>query len=474
VKLSFRKRLNRRDLVKVMGGAAFCLPLLELFSDEVIAQVAPKKSKYIVFVYTPDGVNQRAFWPTNAADASSSPTLSVFAPYKDKMLVLAPRLNNGLPENGTGLTYNRVPLQHQAIVTLTGSSSELPYTPDQFKAVNKIDGPSVDYLIGEALATADGQNASLYPYLNFGMHPIGGDTPSEINFDQGGNPLRRMATADEVWERLFEGVPATDGGMSGAEGQLRRLNSTHDYLNARFQALRPELSAHDRTLLDAHLASLATYKDTTTRKLMESDMTAECGGPAAARAAVPEDDTSVRTGADSEHMSPFFMESIAVAFACKKTRVASVTFGYPGGGDAGGLRMPWLGFTDSLHGVSHHANRADMLEKYQKMNGWVASQVKLLMDKLAAVTTPEGTLLDQTTIYWYNRHGDGDAHTNFALPNIILGGTGGYFRMGQVLTLPATSPTKVLISLANSMGVELAALGSGVFRDTQPLSGLTA
>jgi hypothetical protein len=206
---------------------------------------------------------------------------------------------------------------------------------------------------------------------------------------------------------------------------------------------------------------------------MESDMAPECGGPEVARAAVPEDDTSIRTGADSQYLSPFFMESIAIAFACNMTRVASVTFGYPGGGDAGGLRMPWLGFTDSLHGVSHHANRADFLEKYQKMNGWIASEVKYLMDKLAAVTTPEGTLLDQTTIYWYNRHGDGDAHTNFALPNLILGGTGGYFKMGQVLTLPATSPTRVLISLANSMGVELAALGSGVFRDTQPLSGLT-
>lgn len=53
------------------------------------------------------------------------------------------------------------------------------------------------------------------------------------------------------------------------------------------------------------------------------------------------------------------------------------------------------------------------------------------------------------------------------------GGTGGYFKMGQVLTLPATSPTKVLVSLATSMGVEVASLGSGAFRDTQPLSGLT-
>jgi hypothetical protein len=174
-------------------------------------------------------------------------------------------------------------------------------------------------------------------------------------------------------------------------------------------------------------------------------------------------------------LSPFFMQSIATAFACNMTRVATVSFGYPGGGDAGGLRMPWLGFNDPLHFISHHGNQGEKLDKYQKMNGWVASQVKYLMDQLAAVTLSTGeTLLDQTVLYWYNRHGDGDAHTNFALPNIILGGAGGYFRMGQVLTLDKTSPTKVLISLANAMGVQLSSLGSGAYRETTPLSGITA
>jgi hypothetical protein len=46
--------------------------------------------------------------------------------------------------------------------------------------------------------------------------------------------------------------------------------------------------------------------------------------------------------------------------------------------------------------------------------------------------------------------------------------------MGRVLSLPRTSPTKVLISIANSMGVELPSLGSGAFKDTEPLAGITA
>jgi hypothetical protein len=165
---------------------------------------------------------------------------------------------------------------------------------------------------------------------------------------------------------------------------------------------------------------------------------------------------------------------IATAFTCNMTKVASVTFGYPGGGDAGGLRMPWLGFNEALHAISHHGNNPVNLDKYQKMNSWIAGQVAGLMQRLAAVPTGTGTLLDDTTIYWFNRHGDGNPHSNFALPNIILGGTGGYFKMGRYLQLPATSPTKVLISLANAFGVNVPTFGEKALVDTGPLTGIAA
>jgi hypothetical protein len=467
-----------------IGSAALALPCLELFEHEAAAQAA-KKSKFLVLLYTPDGVNNAAFWPKNAADPTSSEILSAFAPnpakmltadYKSKMIVLGPQLTNGMPNMDTGLTYNVKPAQHRAAVTTTATKVNLPLNPDQFNAVNAIDGPSLDYLIGTELKKQDGANAAVYDYLNFGMHPIGGDTPSDINYDASGKPITRMSTADEVWKRLFGGM--TGGGNMGsatAASELRKLTAVSDFLNQRFNTLRPELSAYDRQVIDGHLAQLKAFEDRKARLLMaQSNPTALCGGPMAAMNMVPTDDTSVRTGADTQFLSPFFMQSIATAFGCGMTRVATVTFGYPGGGGEGGLRMPWLGFSDALHAISHHGNTADKLTKYKQMNTWIASQVRFLMDQLAAIPTPTGNLLDVTTLYWLNRHGDGNGHTNFALPNVILGGTGGYFKMGQVLSLPKTSPTKVLISLANAMGVNINTFGSGGFMDTGPLAGITA
>lgn len=458
----------------MLGGAAFALPCLELFGRELRAQAAGKVAKYAVFCYTPDGVNQGAFWPTGGeTDFTLSPILTPFAAHRDKLLVLGPQLANGVPRNGSGLSYAGATPQHQAPVTLSarvGKGCEtggdaciagnrgLRYL-DQSTAVNNIDGPSIDTVIGKAVI-----GDSLFSNLNFGLHPVGGDTPSDINFAENGTSLKRMATADEAWNRVF-GMPV--GPSAPQTSALNKHHAVTDFLHARFDTLRPQLSAYDRQVLDSHLTSLIAYEDQVRRRTEST-----CEAPT--RAVVPSDETSVRTGADTEKLAPFYMDLISSAFACNLSKVASVTFGYPGGGDAGGLRMPWLGFTDPLHGVSHHGNNPTALDKYQRMHTWIASQIAGLMDRLAAVKDPTGvSLLDQTVIYWFNRHGDGNAHSNFALPNVLLGGAGGAFQMGRFLQLPATSPTKVLISIANAMGVDVPSFGELEFTETSGLAALS-
>jgi hypothetical protein len=485
MKLSAHQRLGRRDLLKVVGSAALMLPGLELFERAARAQAAvtTKKSRYAVFCYTPDGVNQQAFWPTGTTSTFTlSSTLSPFEAFKDKMLILGPQMSGTTPTSGTGLKYISATPQHEAPVTLAARAGHscsgnncngslgFSYL-QQATAVNKLDGPSIDQVIAKAVM-ADSTFAS----LNFGLHPIGGDTPSDINFQQDGTSLKRLASADEAWTQVFGTTTGTAVAPAGASPQ-HKLTAVTDFLHGRFATLRTALSTADQATLDGHLAALRTYEARANARLATPAIgvvgATDCSNPL--RGMVLTDPDSIRTGADTETLSPFFMDMIATSFACNLTKVASVTFGYPGGGDAGGLRMPWLGFTDPLHFVSHHNNDATLLGKYQQMNQWVAGQVAGLMQRLAArpSATGTGTLLDDTTIYWFNRHGDGNGHTNYALPNIILGGTGGYFKMGRWLQLAATNPTKVLISIANAMGVELASFGESSFQDTSPLTTLT-
>jgi hypothetical protein len=485
MKISARSKITRRDLVKRLGAAALFLPNLELFERTARAQSATKQSKYIVFCYTPDGVNQSAFWPTGTpSNYTLSPILMPFQKYQDKLLILGPQMNGNTLVNNTGLTYAGPVAQHQAPVTLTARAGHtctgqfcvgnlgIPYLSNQKTAVNKLDaGPSIDQLIAKSV----GGNTT-FSSLNFGMHPVGGDTPSDINYQDDGTPLTRLASADEAWNHMF-GSAAGMTATGSATGAIDELNAVTNFLHGRFAALRPALSAADQATLDSHLSNLTTYEARVQKRLQGSSgggpMTAACTMPN--RATVATDAQSISTGADVQTLCPFYMDMVATAFQCNLTRVASLTFGYPGGGDAGGLRMPWLGFTDPLHFVSHHGGDPTKLDKYQKMSNWIASQIAGLMERLAAIpsTSGSGTMLDDTTIYWFNRHGDGNTHANFALPNVILGGTGGYFKMGRWLQLPSTNPTKVLISLANAMGVNVTTFGEPALQATGPLAGLT-
>jgi len=488
----FSHSLTRRDLMKRLGAAALALPALELFGGESRALAAPGKSKFLVFLYQPNGVPSNVFWPTGTeTNFQLSSVLMACTPFKDRMLILGPQLAGNMPVTGTGMTYLVPPPQHQAPVCLaarigTGCTGHectvtpgghdgwgLPYN-NQDTAVNPIDGPSIDQVIAMAV-----QGSSPFSSLNFGMHPVGGDTPSDINYAPDGTPLKRMASADEAWNRVFGMVmPGGGGNTAGvlqAQSDLRKQAALTNLLNSRFSSLRTQVSAYDRNVLDHHLASLRTFEDRRAQLLMgEMTQQMQCMQPM--RTAVPADANSVRTGADSEQMSPFFMDMIATAFSCNLTKVASVTFGTPGGGGTGGMRMPWLGFTDPLHAVSHHGGNPVMLDKYRQMTTWIAGQVAGLVQRLAAVQLPggAGTLLDQTTIYWFNRHGEGNVHANFAVPIIILGGTGGYFKMGRYLQLPATNPTKGLISIANAMGVNVPTFGQKEFADSAPLAGIAA
>jgi hypothetical protein len=245
-------------------------------------------------------------------------------------------------------------------------------------------------------------------------------------------------------------------------------------LNAGFASLRPLLSNHDRTVLDQHLTSLRAYEAAAANMLPSSPPgRVVCALPASFDK-VPTDAASVQAEADVEFFSPFVMDATAMALGCGLTRVVTISFGFSGGGAEGGLRMPWLGFPDALMSVAENGGNPTLVAKYAKMNWWIVTQVKYLMDQLAAIPTPTGTLLDETTIYFFNREGDGNGHSGFALPNVILGGTGGYFKTGQNLSLAATNPTEVLISLAHAMGVPVSSFGSGPFVATGELAILKA
>lgn len=474
MKLSVYHRLQRRDFVKWLGGAALALPSLELFElggrAQAAGTVASKTAKYAVFIYTNDGMHPPTFFPpSGSTDPTASATLSPLAPHKSQVILLGASTDaSNNPLSNTGLTYNQKPAQHRANVVLTGSKKVLSIVAGQATAdggpniVNKNDGPSMDYVIAKTYKQSP---------LLLAMHPCGGDTPSEVTFDEAGNPQTRLYQPATILSTVFGSSLAGAIGAGATAGSdpvaLAKQGAITSFLNTRFASVRPQLSAYDRAVLDQHLTQLQAYEAGVAARMTgaTSNPGASCAAPSAA--AVP---ATAQDGSETQAFSKFIMQTVSIAFACGMNKVATVSFGYPGGGGVGGLRMPWLkynnqSFDDPLHFVSHHNGDTALEAKYALMNQWIISQMALLMDLLAAIPTASGgTLLDDTVIYLTNRHGTGNGHTNYALPGIIGGGAGGYFKTGQnVVLAKATSPTDVLISMASAMGVAMPAFPMPTF-----------
>jgi len=457
MKLSIHHRLQRRDFVKWIGGAALALPSLELFELSARAQTAAKTAKFAVFIYTNDGMHPPAFFPPNGStDPTASTTLSPLAPHKAQIILLGASVDaSNSPLSNTGLTYNQKPAQHRANICFTASKKTLNIVVGQATAdggpaiVNKNDGPSIDYVIAKTYKQDP---------LLLAMHPCGGDTPSDVTFDESGNPQTRLYQPGTILSTVFGTSMA--GPMTASQNALAlaKQNAVTNLLNSRFATLRPQLSAHDKAVMDQHLAQLQAYETGAATKLTNgANPVAGCAGPSAT--AVP---AAAQDGSETQALSNFIMQTTSIVFNCAMNKVVTVSFGYPGGGGVGGLRMPWLtynkaSFDDPLHFVSHNNGDATLIAKYALMNQWIISQVALLMDLLKAIPTATGTLLDDTVIYLTNRHGNGNGHTNYALPGIIGGGAGGYFKTGQnVVLAKATNPTDALISMASAMGVPMA------------------
>lgn len=113
-----------------------------------------------------------------------------------------------------------------------------------------------------------------------------------INFADDGTPLKRMATPDEAYSRVF-GMPA--GPSMTDMSALNKHTAVSNFLHARFDGLRPQLSAYDRQVVDCAATRIASPSGW---------RLGGCAQPT--KAPVPTDDTSIRTGADSETLSPFF------------------------------------------------------------------------------------------------------------------------------------------------------------------------
>ncbi len=260
-----------------------------------------------------------------------------------------------------------------------------------------------------------------------------------------GQPTPRTFSPHAVFERLF-GADAIPG--SARERARRRYyrQSVLDSVIDQLQSTERRLAAPDKATLDQYLTRL---RETEQSLQQSADLSGSCSASVQALQGL-EDSPDDRTRIEQ------MMDLVALAMQCDQTRVASIMLGI----GASSRPMPWLGYAEAHHAVSHHGGDPSKINFYTESGRWQMEVFARLVDRMAELQNPDGSrMLDHSLLLFFSGIGDGDTHDLESLPVAIAGTAGGRIPGGRLIEHPGANVNGLLVSLLSAMGIERSSFG---------------
>lgn len=441
-----RFRISRRHLLKGAGSIAIGLPWLEaMVSSEAKAQSATTAKRFVA-VYQPGGTVLDKWRPTGSeTDFTLSPILEPFAEVKDRLLVVGGvDMKSALGE------------QHQAgiVALLTG-------TPQSASNSQYAAGPSVDQVIASIASTGKARS-SLEVAVRWAtgkshgnLHPI-----NSLNFADDGkaSPLPPRIDPVQVWDALFGNLDPEDANATA--NMLARKQSILDFVGGRYDTLSQRLGASDKAKLQQHLdhvrdleRSLTTIVSPETSCTAPEVVDTSDYNPTSGKNSA--DDGSLkdtRSDAAIPKVGRYFMDMIVAALACDITAVATLQWS----DTEAKHTFPWLNLSEHHHFYQHDGGfRAAECEQVAR---WYSEQHAYLISRLQAVQIGDGTLLDETVLFFGSELQNPPTHAKNSMP-FLLAGNGGGLRTNRYLAYSGQSHNDLLLSILRLFGDERQTFG---------------
>jgi Protein of unknown function (DUF1552) len=461
-------RFSRRNLLQAIGAGAALLPLLE--ADRADAACLVNGIKRLYILAWPDGMLSNVSQWATTGDTPATWTLAPFQaalqPHQSDLLLLhgvdynfirdQPNPNGGetnghacFPGMLTGAFY-------QSLVASTSSDVG--------------GGISVDQYIGNQLQ-AGGYKGLVS--LNLGAFV---KSTGRLSWKAAGQPVLPDADPYHVFSTYFAGSlptpPPTSGmdagGMPAANPTPKVRKSILDYVLADLNRFSNVVGTDDKARIQSHMQSVRN---------LELLLAGQAGGGGASV-----DGGAVTSGTSAACNPPVFsgtkldinntsnvpalvkmqMDLAVAAFASDLTRVIVMQIADQG---ASNLIFTNLGFTaggpngntgdlNGYHSIAHR-NDADKVT----CDTWFQQQVAYIIGALKGITDPTGkSMLDSSVVTAMNNMRTG-THETTAVPVVMAGSCGGYFKTGRSLALTSTPNNQLLVSLCNAMGFPVQTFG---------------
>jgi hypothetical protein len=437
-----RIALPRRTFLRGLG-ATVALPFLDAMVPALSmkASAAGTRPCRMGFVYAPNGqtmTDRKNYWtPTTAGkDFEFSPILSPLAPYRDRVTVVsglaqhqAEALGDGNGEHTrAGATWlNGVhPKKTEGAGIAAGISAD-QIAASQFGKSTVL--PSMELMVSEIDLVLGGQCEAGYScaYLN------------TIAWQSENTPLPVENNPSVVFDRLF----GEGGTREERLGRMQANRSMLDRVTDDLARLQRSLGPTDRTRVDQYLESVREVE----RRIRAAE--AQSADPSLS---LPDRPNGVPTRFD-DHVKLLF-DLQWLAFQADLTRVFTLMLGR----ELNQRNYPEIGIAEPHHGLSHHGNKPEMMEKYARLNTFEMELFAYFLEKLRSTPEGDNNLLDNSILLYGSGFSNGDTHWHRDLPLVVAGGGAGHLKGGRHLAFPAADMvpmTNLLVSLLDKAGVQM-------------------
>ena len=202
--------------------------------------------------------------------------------------------------------------------------------------------------------------------------------------------------------------------------------------------MQKRLDSNDNAKLDQYLTGV--------REIEKRIEKAEKFGPATA----PNPNTPSGVPENYGDHIQLMGDLLIAAFQTDSTRVASFMLAH----DGSNRSFADIGVSEGHHDVSHHQNKADLMEKVAQIDLWYAKQFSQILQKMNAVKDVDGnSLLFNSMLVYGGGNADPNRHNHDNLPFVLAGHGGGTLAPGRYVKHSPTPTCNMFLSMADRMGV---------------------
>lgn len=420
-------RVSRRALLGGLGASAALAPFLPLLEARG-ADAAPVR---LIFWFTPHGTVYENWKPTGGqTDFTLSPILKSLEPFRSKLNIL-----DGLKiqADGVGAPHTKGP---PLLWTASPLNADMTFT--------RADGSGGMYYGWNSAASLDqvllDELDPVTPYrsLEFGVRSGGNHPGSRMIYTGSETPLAPETNPWAAFKRLIGDIGKNTDELARIKAERK---SVLDVLAGELGGLQARVSSADRKKIDAHLDAVRDIE----LRLQNSNVS--CQGPVLGTEVDPNKSSNTPVVMDA------MISLMAASLSCGLTNFASMQ--YRVGENDGGYLYDWLGITDQEHHLLTHAGDTDANARAEltKIYSWYAEMFAKFLAKLDAVPEGNGTMLDNSLVVWGSELGKGNSHSFEKMPFVVAGGAGGKLPTGRFLQYDKVEHNRLLVSIAQLMGV---------------------